>query len=124
MKTKIDCFPEIRCPICGQFLCEGKSMSLSAVGNKIIVIKTSLPKENDIVLPENLTAGREKQELAEVYAVGPGRRLADGSMQVPSVSVGAKIYFNPFGANSIKHEDKEYFILTEDDIQAVINQEQ
>jgi len=94
-------------------------MSLVAVSNKIIVSKLTAPKDDDIVMPEGLGTSN-KQELGEVLAVGPGKKLGDGSSSIPSVSVGDTIYFNPFGQIELKHEDKEYFILTEDDILAVV----
>ena len=97
-------------------------MSLKAVSNKIIVSKLSAPKDDDIVMPEGLGSSN-KQELAEVLSVGPGKQLADGSKSIPTVSVGDIIYFNPFGQNELKHEEKEYYILTEDDILAVVTKE-
>ena len=96
-------------------------MSLKAVSNKIIVIKKSLPKDDDIVMPEGLSGSSNKQELGEVYSVGPGKHLNDGTFATIRISVGANIYFNPFGQITLKHEDNEYFILTEDDILAVVN---
>ena len=97
-------------------------MSLKAVSDKIIISKLTAPKDDDIVMPEGLGTSN-KQELGEVLSVGPGRQLGDGSRSVPTVSVGNIIYFNPFGQNVLNHEDKEYFILTEDDILAVVNKE-
>ncbi len=93
-------------------------MSLSAVSNRIIIEKQAEKTDEDIVMPEGMT--NKKQESGVILAVGPGRRLADGSFAALSVKVGDVVYYNPFGVTVLKHEDKEYLVLTEDDILAVI----
>lgn len=93
-------------------------MSLAAVSNRIIIEKKEDQAEDDIVMPEGSNV--KKQESGVVLAVGPGRRLADGSLSAPSLKLGDVVYYNPFGVTTIKHEDKEYLVLTEEDILAVI----
>ncbi len=93
-------------------------MSLSAVSNRIIIEKKEEQREDDIVMPEGLS--NKKQESGVILAVGPGRRLADGAFAALSVKAGDVVYYNPFGVTVLKHEDKEYLVLTEDDILAVI----
>lgn len=93
-------------------------MSLSAVSNRIIIEKRDEQKDDDIVMPEG--TNQKKQESGVVLAVGPGRRLADGSFAALSVKQGDVVYYNPFGVTVLTHEEKEFLVLTEDDILAVI----
>lgn len=94
-------------------------MGLAAVSNRIIIEKQAEKRDDDIVIPEGMSSGK-KQESGVVLAVGPGRRLADGSFAALSIQVGDVVYYNPFGVTVLKHEDKEHLVLTEDDILAVI----
>jgi chaperonin GroES len=92
-------------------------MALMTVGKKIIV--EAIKKQDDgILIPDNVR-GQNNQERARVIAVGPGKKLSDGSIDAPHIVVGDIIYFNPFGATKLKHENIEYLVLSEEDILAV-----
>lgn len=71
-----------------------------------------------IFIPE--TADKERSEQGVVVAVGPGRVNDDGKIIPMSVKVGDKIMFTKYGPDEIKIEGKEYFILSETNILAVI----
>ena len=70
-----------------------------------------------IVLPES---AQEKPQLAKVVAVGPGR-IGDDNERIPlEVKIGDQIFHSKYGGTQIKYEGKEYVILREDDILALI----
>jgi len=94
-------------------------MQLVAIADKIIIEKSEIKQDDDIIIPEGFSSN-EKQKSGVVLSVGPGRRFTDGSYATPGVVPGDVIYYNPFGVTVLKHEDREYLILTENDILAVI----
>jgi len=70
-----------------------------------------------IVLPGSAA---EKPAQGEVIAVGPGKRLDDGSLQVVGVEVGQTVVFGKYSSNTIKIGDEELLILSESEIYGVL----
>jgi len=70
-----------------------------------------------IVLPDT---AKEKPEKGEVVAVGPGKLLESGSRAAISVKVGDKVMFKKYSPDEVKVEGKEYFIISESDILAIL----
>ena len=74
--------------------------------------------KSGIFIPE--TVEKERAEHGEVVAVGPGK-MSDSGMLLPmSVAVGDSVLFTKYGPDEIKVEGKEYFMLSESNILAVI----
>lgn len=72
-----------------------------------------------IIIPD--TAKSEKPEQGVVVAVGEGKWNEDGDKRItPDVKEGDKVVFKTWGEPT-KIGDKEYWILSESDILAVIN---
>ena len=71
-----------------------------------------------IVLPES---AKEKPQLAEVVAVGPGRVGDDNKRVAPEVKIGDKVFHSKYGGTTVKVEGQEYIILREEDILATLN---
>jgi chaperonin GroES len=70
-----------------------------------------------IYLPE--TIDKEKPEKGKVLAVGEGRR-EEGKLIPLKVKVNDLVIFSKYGYDEIKVGDKEYLILKEDNILAII----
>ncbi len=70
-----------------------------------------------IIIPDT---AKEKPMEGEVIAVGPGKVLEDGKRSVLDVKKGDRILFGKYAGTDIKIDDKEYVIMREDDILAVI----
>ena len=84
-----------------------------------IVVKVLEAKEvtkGGIVLPDT---AQEKPQEAEVIAVGKGK-ISDGKVVAPEVKVGDKILFGKYTGTEITMDGKEYLILKEEDILAII----
>jgi chaperonin GroES len=71
-----------------------------------------------IIIPE--TVSKERSEQGKVIAVGPGRRSEAGELIPVAVKKGDKILFSKYGPDEIKVDGKEYFIISEANILAVI----
>ena len=65
-------------------------------------------------------ASAEKSTRGEVVAVGPGKRLDNGSIQEMGVKKGDKILFSKYGGTEVKVDDEDYIIMREDDILGVL----
>jgi len=71
-----------------------------------------------IIIPE--TVDEEKvRDQGIVVAVGTGK-YDDGKLNPMTVKVGDKVMFSKYGFDEIKLGEKEYFILKEENILAII----
>ena len=71
-----------------------------------------------IIIPD--TVSKERPERGKIVAVGPGKVGDDGKLIPPSVKKGQVVIFSKYGPDEIKIGDKEYYILSESNILAVI----
>lgn len=95
-------------------------MKLQPVSDYVIVEpkKEEAKTKSGIVLPD--TVEKEKPQEGVVIAVGPGRLLESGTRAKMQVKEGDRILFSKYSPNEMKVEDKEYFVIKEDDIMAII----
>ena len=67
-----------------------------------------------------LSAGsKEKPQIAEVVAVGPGG-IVDGEKVEMNVKVGQKVITSKYSGTEVKYEGVEYIIVRQNDILAVV----
>ncbi|MGG6432849.1 co-chaperone GroES [Anoxybacillus sp. D401a] len=92
---------------------------LKPLGDRIVIelIQTEEKTASGIVLPDT---AKEKPQEGKVVAVGSGRILDNGERVAPEVSVGDRIIFSKYAGTEVKYDGKEYLILRESDILAVI----
>lgn len=70
-----------------------------------------------IVLPDTV---KEKPQVGEIKAVGPGG-YDDKSNKIPmQVKVGQKVLYKKWGGNEIKVNGEEWMILEQKDILAIV----
>ncbi|WP_127845202.1 co-chaperone GroES [Psychroflexus aestuariivivens] len=65
-----------------------------------------------IIIPET---AKEKPQRGKVVAVGNGKKDHD-----MTVKVGDTVLYGKFAGTELKHEDKDYLIMREDDILAIV----
>jgi chaperonin GroES len=70
-----------------------------------------------ILLPET---AKQKQEMGEVIAVGPGKKDRDGKMVEITVKAGDKVLWDKYSAQEISVEEEEFVIVKADDLIAII----
>jgi chaperonin GroES len=98
------------------------SLSVSTVkplGDRVF-IKVSASEEKTaggIFLPDT---AKEKPQVGEIAAVGPGKRGEDGTRQEVEVSVGDKVLYSKYAGTDIKLGSEEYVLLSEKDILAIV----
>ncbi|MEK7473587.1 MAG: co-chaperone GroES [Patescibacteria group bacterium] len=95
-------------------------MNLRPLFDKVLVTSSSKDETtaSGLVLPD--TASKERPEQGTVIAVGPGRVDDSGKVIPVSVKVGDKVVFKKYSPDEVKIDDKEYLVLSESDIIAVI----
>ena len=94
--------------------------TVKPLGDRIFV-KVSDSEEKTaggILLPDS---AKEKPQVGEVSAVGPGKRNDDGSRQEPEVKVGDKVLYSKYAGTDIKLAGEEYVLLSEKDILATVS---
>ena len=62
---------------------------------------------------------KEKPQIAEVVEVGPGEKI-DGTLQEMYVKKGDSIIVSKYAGTEVKYEGKEYLIVKQDDILAIV----
>ncbi len=70
-----------------------------------------------IVLPDTV---KEKPQMGEVMAVGPGGMSEDGKTLPMQVKVGQKVLYKKWGGNEVKVGSEEWMLLEQKDVMAVV----
>jgi chaperonin GroES len=74
-------------------------------------------KKGGIIIPDS---AKEKPQEGTVVAVGNGKRNEKGEIVPLEVKVGDRILFGKYGGNDVNVDDREYLILREDEVLAVL----
>ena len=74
-------------------------------------------KKGGIIIPDT---AREKPQEAKVIAVGNGKVTDEGKKIPLDVKAGDKILFRKYSGSEVKIDDKEYLILREEDVLAIL----
>ncbi len=90
------------------------------LGANILVEPLSEEKKTDsgIVLPD--TVDKEKPQKGKIIALGTGKMTESGKKVSFNVKVGDIVIFKKYSPDELEIDDKEYLIMTEDDILGVI----
>jgi chaperonin GroES len=96
-----------------------KRLSISPLGDRIVVEPLSREdvSASGIIIPD--TASREKPERGTVVAVGTGK-YENGALVPMSVKVGDTVLFSKYGYDEVKVDGTEYLILSESSVLAVL----
>lgn len=64
-------------------------------------------------------AAQEKQQVAEIIAVGPGG-IVDGKEVKMELKVGDKVLISQYAGTKVKLDGEEYTILSQNDVLAIV----
>ncbi|MGB9763154.1 MAG: co-chaperone GroES [Minisyncoccia bacterium] len=94
-------------------------MNIKPLSDHIFVEPLSEEKTTKagIIIPDT---AEEKPVTGVVVAIGPGRTTDDGKIIPMTVKVGDKILFTKYAPNEIKIDNKEYLVIREDDVLAIL----
>ena len=74
-------------------------------------------KKGGIIIPDT---AKEKPQEGKVIAVGNGKVTEDGKKIPLDVKAGDKILFGKYSGSEVKLDDKEYLIMREEDVLAIL----
>jgi chaperonin GroES len=94
-------------------------MSLKPLRDKVVVERSEAEQKTagGILLPDT---AKDKPKEGTVVAVGPGRVLDSGEVKALEVKKGDKVLFGGYAGSEVKVDGKDYLILSESEILAVI----
>lgn len=94
-------------------------MKIRPLGDKVLVerVEAESKTAGGIVLPDT---AKERPQRGKVVSVGEGKMLEDGTRREVQVKKGDLVLFTSYAGNDIKVDGKEYLIMDESDIMAVI----
>ncbi|CAM4287699.1 co-chaperone GroES [Lacicoccus alkaliphilus] len=92
---------------------------LKPLGNRVIIDLTQEEEttKSGIILTDS---AKEKPQEGTVVAVGTGKILDNGTRVEVEVNVGDKVVYSKFAGTELKHEDRDYLILTDNEILAIV----
>jgi len=99
-------------------------VAIKPLGDRVVVRpltdeEAGTVSASGIIIPDS--AKKEKPEQGIVVAAGPGKWNEDGDKRIAmDVKVGERIVFSKYGYDEVKMGDKEYFIVSESNILAIL----
>ncbi|HIU18649.1 MAG TPA: co-chaperone GroES [Candidatus Limiplasma stercoravium] len=93
-------------------------MNVKPLGDRVVIKNVEMEEttKSGIVLTG---AAKEKPQMAEVLAVGPGG-MVDGKEIVMTVKVGDKVIYSKYAGTEVKIDGKEIIIVRQSDILATV----
>jgi chaperonin GroES len=94
-------------------------MKIRPLQDRILVerIEEEQKTAGGIIIPDT---AKEKPVEGRVVAVGRGKVNDDGKIRTLDVKPGDRVMFGKYGGTEVKLESKDYVILREDDVLAIV----
>ena len=94
-------------------------MNIRPLADKVLVerVEAESKTAGGIVLPDT---AKEKPQRGKIVSVGEGKLLEDGTRREVQLKKGDLVLFTSYAGTEIKIDGKEYLIMDESDIMAVI----
>ena len=94
-------------------------MKIRPLHDRILVerLEEKEVKKGGIIIPDT---AKEKPQEAKVIAVGNGKVGENGKKIPLDVKAGDKILFGKYSGSEVKIDEKEYLILREEDVLAIL----
>lgn len=96
-------------------------MKIKPLGDRVLVepLEEEEVKKGGIIIPDT---AKEKPQQGKVIAVGTGKVDEDGKKIPFNVKKGDRVLMPKYGGTEVRIDDKEYQILREEDILAIIEE--
>jgi len=94
-------------------------MKIVPLNDKLVVerLEASDKTVGGILLPDT---AKEKPKEGKVLSMGEGKALDNGKRAAFQVKVGDRILFTSYSGSEVTVDGKEYLVMTEDDVLAVV----
>lgn len=92
---------------------------IKPLGDRVLVepVEEKEVRKGGIIIPDS---AKEKPQEGIVRALGTGKLDEDGKRIPFEVKVGDRVLFSKYGGTEIKIDDKEYKLLSSDDLLAIV----
>lgn len=96
------------------------SVNIKPLGDKVLIkrVEAEEKTKGGIVLPDT---AKEKPKEGKIIVLGEGKLLEDGSRANFQVKKDDNVLFTSYAGNEITISGKEYLLMPEDDILAIID---
>ena len=93
-------------------------MTLKPLADRVVIkrLEAEETTKGGIILTN---AAKEKPQMAEVLAVGPGGNV-DGKEIVMQLEVGQKVIYSKYSGTEVKLDGQEYIIVRQSDVLAIV----
>lgn len=81
-------------------------------------IEAETTTASGIIIPDT---AKEKPQMGEVMAIGPGHRTPDGKVLPVTLKVGQKVMYKKWGGTEVKVNGEEWMLVEEKDILAIVS---
>jgi chaperonin GroES len=94
-------------------------MQVKPLADRVLIkpLETEEMKKGGIIIPDT---AKEKPQEGKIIEVGPGRITDDGKKIPMEVKKGDKVLYGKYSGTEVTIEDKEYMIMRESDILAIL----
>jgi chaperonin GroES len=94
-------------------------MKIKPLADRVLVerLEAETKTAGGIVLPDS---AKEKPQKGKIISVGGGKVLDDGTVRKLQVKKGDLVLFTSYAGTDVKIGTKEYLIMSESDIMAII----
>ncbi len=96
-------------------------LKIRPLGDRVLVQRLDEEKEQrsagGIIIPDT---AKEKPMEGKVVAVGPGRKMDDGSIRALDVKAGDRVLISKYAGTEVKIEGDDFLIMREDDVLGVV----
>ncbi|MEK7517014.1 MAG: co-chaperone GroES [Patescibacteria group bacterium] len=107
---------------------KSKKLNVNPLFDNVLIrpLEAEIKTDSGIFLPDS---AKEKPQVGEVMAIGPELKTKDGLRHLKSdgkytpvaVKVGDKVMYKKWGGSEVKIEGKEWTIVGQDDILAIVS---
>jgi chaperonin GroES len=94
-------------------------MNVKPLADRIVIMPLEAEQKTagGIIIPDN---AKEKPQKGEVIAIGPGKIADSGQKMEMALKKGDKVLYGKYSGTEITIEGKEYLIVRESDVLAVL----
>ncbi|MGE5528659.1 MAG: co-chaperone GroES [Patescibacteria group bacterium] len=94
-------------------------MAVQPVGDRVLVkpLETEERSKGGVIIPDT---AKEKPQMGEVLAVGPGKILENGQRLAPECKKGDKVLYTSYAGTEVKVDGEKLLLMRESDILAVV----
>jgi chaperonin GroES len=95
-------------------------MKVRPMHDRLLVerIEEQETRRGGIIIPDT---AKDKPQEGRVVAAGNGKVTEEGKRLPLDVKVGDRVLFGKYSGSEVKVDDKEYLILREDDVLAILD---